>query len=131
MLPAPSDGWRRGVDFPNLGESVAPAEYAMERGRFQGIGDAEGPHEAATVLLVLAAADDVDRATAGLLVQTAPFGAFSRTLASLVGAPPPEASRNAPDLAGNAPRVNSAPAAASGLGKDGSGRLHSFTAPPE
>jgi hypothetical protein len=72
------------------------------------------------------------RATAGRLVQTAPFGAFSRTLASLLGAPPPEASRNAPDLAGNVPHAaSSAPAAASGLGKDGPGQLHSFTAPPE
>ena len=64
------------------------------------------------------------RAAAGLLVPSAPFGAFARTLAELVGAPPPEAARNAPNFAAGRPN-------SSGLGNGAPGQLHSFTAPTE
>ncbi len=68
------------------------------------------------------------RAAAGLLIPSAPFGAFARTLAELVGAPPPEAAQNAPNLAANPAAVRSA---SPGLGIGGSGQLHSSAAPTE
>ena len=71
------------------------------------------------------------RAAAGVLLQTAPFSAFARTLSGLVGAPPPESASGGLDLAPIAAAKSAAqPTISSGLGKDAQGRLHSFTAAP-
>ncbi len=73
-----------------MGEPVASGEYALEAGRSEHFVDAVASHVAASVLVILTAADDVDRAAIRPLDERLEFGA---------GADQPNAGVEVPQLA--------------------------------